>query len=67
MTDVAFVLGAYVVVLGGIAAYALALGRRLTAARDLAESIQRERDRGDGAAPAASERAAVAEAIEGRR
>ena len=56
MTDIAFVLGAYVVVLGGIAGYAVALARRVASAHRLAESIQRERDRGDEAAPATSER-----------
>ena len=56
MTDIAFVLGAYVVVLGGIAGYTVALGRRLASALELAEAIRRERDPRDEAEPAASER-----------
>lgn len=67
MTDIAFVLGAYVVVLGGIAAYTVALGRRVAAARSLAESIQRERDRADEATPATSERLVVREPFEAGR
>ena len=51
MTDIAFVLGAYVVVLGGIGAYAVALGRRVASAHRLAASIERERDGGGGSAP----------------
>ena len=67
MTDVAFVLGAYVVVLGGIAGYAIALARRIAAARRLADSIQRERDRADAAAPADSERPTIREPFEAGR
>lgn len=53
MTDAAFVIAAYVAVLGGLAAYAFALGRRTAAARRLALSVERERDRDVGARAAA--------------
>ena len=66
MTDIAFVLGAFVVVLGGIAGYAVGLGRRVASANRLAESIQRERDRGDEA-PATSERLVGREPFEAGR
>ena len=44
MTDGLFVIAAYVVVLGGLAAYAFALRRRTAAARRLLALIRRERD-----------------------
>jgi len=67
MTDIAFVLGAYVVVLGGIAGYAVALGRRVASARRLAESIQRERDDGAAAPRATSQRPVGREPFEAGR
>lgn len=67
MTDIAFVLGAYVVVLGGIGAYAVALGRRVASAHRLAASVERERDGGGGSAPATTERRVVREPFEAGR
>lgn len=42
MTDVAFVAGAYVVVIGGLLLYALSLGRRLRQAHRLRETVRRQ-------------------------
>ena len=44
MTDAAFVVAAYVVVVGGLAGYAFALRRRTAAARRALASVRRERD-----------------------
>jgi hypothetical protein len=59
MTDVAFIVGAYLVVLGAIAAYVVTLGRRLASALELAESIRREGDPRDEAELATSEQLVV--------
>lgn len=42
MTDMPFVLAAYVVVLGGLAGYVLTLARRTAASRRLAAAVRRE-------------------------
>jgi len=46
MTDTPFVVAAYVLVLGALAGYGFALGRRTAAARRLAELVRRDRERG---------------------
>jgi len=50
MTDAPFVVAAYVLVLGALAGYGFALGRRTDAARRLAELVRREREH-DAPAP----------------
>lgn len=45
MTDAPFVVAAYVLVLGALAGYGFALGRRTAAARRLAKLIRRDRER----------------------
>jgi hypothetical protein len=45
MTDPAFVLGAYAIVLGGLSIYAISIARRLLSARRTAEALERERQR----------------------
>jgi len=42
MTDVGFVIAGYAVILGGAALYAIALGRRLRAARETSMKIRRD-------------------------
>lgn len=44
MTDAAFVVAAYVVVVGGLAGYAFALRRRMATARRALALVRRERD-----------------------
>lgn len=46
MSDPAFVAASYAIVLGGLAAYAASIARRTRAARRMAQSIERERERG---------------------
>ena len=44
MTDAAFVLAAYGIVLGSLAAYAISLARRLAAAAEAEQAIKRRLD-----------------------
>jgi len=57
MTDPAFVLGAYGIVLGGLVLYVVSIARRLAGARRTAEALGRERRR--ALADAASDDAGV--------
>ena len=45
MTDAPFVIGAYAIVIMGLAGYVATLTRRLSAARRIAAAVERERDR----------------------
>jgi len=45
MTDLAFIVAAYAIVLGGLAIYAVSIARRLQSARRAAEALERERRR----------------------
>ncbi len=44
MSDLAFILAAYVVILGGLAVYAITLRRRVRAAREASVRIRHEAD-----------------------
>lgn len=66
MTDAPYVVAAYVVVLGGLAGYALALGRRTAGARRLLAVVRRERDV-DGTAREIGGPLAPGESSEARR
>jgi hypothetical protein len=44
MSDLAFVVAAYGVVLGGLSAYIVSIGRRARAARRTVEALERARD-----------------------
>lgn len=45
MTDAPFVVGAYAIVIIGLAGYAMTLRRRLSAARRIVGAVERERGR----------------------
>ena len=45
MTDAPFVVGAYAIVIMGLAGYAVTLGRRLAAARRIVGAVEGERGR----------------------
>jgi hypothetical protein len=45
VSDPAFVIAAYAIVLGGLGIYALLLGRRTRTARRVAQLLEREHDR----------------------
>lgn len=63
MSDPAFVAAAYIVVLGGLAGYALSIGRRLRSADRTARAVERERRRGlrEGVSPSTSRSASRVE------
>lgn len=46
MTDLPSIVGAYGLVIGGLALYVLSLGRRARAARRVADAVRREREHG---------------------
>lgn len=67
MSDPAFVVAAYAIVLGGLSAYIVSITRRVRAARRTAEALQRAREHALPSVPGEAQATLVSKPSEARR